>query len=432
MKHLNNHLPQLRTKPTVRSTLRIASLALLISHSAMAAAANWPGWRGPAGTGVTQEKGLPLKWDGKSGENILWKASLKGMTGHSSPIIWGDRVFVTTANRQTGEEEKRKEIPEHHLFCFQASDGKLLWRTPIVPGKELAGYSIYASPTPVTDGKAVYAWFGSAVIAAVDFEGKLLWRHERTGDFNLNPGITSSLILHRDTLILISDQNRDCGFLQGLDLKTGAVKWEQKRTKVGACNSTPVLMPVKGKLQLIVAASNKLQGLDPASGEPIWWCKGWGFGASPVHSDGLIYTDRGGNEPGQKVDPSGTGEVTATHVKWKNEKVAGDYSSPVVSGDFIYRVKTEGIVQCFRFSTGELIFTERLEGISKLASPVATADGRVYFASAGTSHVIAAGAELKILGTSKLGDGGNGSSPAIANGRIFVRNSEFLYCIGEK
>ncbi len=108
----------------------------------------------------------------QTGENVLWKAPLKGSTGHSSPIVWGDRVFLTAADKQTREQESKKEIPDHHIVCFQASDGKQLWRTRVEPGKELAGYSIYASPTPVTDGKAVFAWFGSGVVAATDIDGK--------------------------------------------------------------------------------------------------------------------------------------------------------------------------------------------------------------------------------------------------------------------
>lgn len=414
----------------------ILSLVAVVVLAAGAVAGDWPGWRGPTGIGVTDEKNLPLTWDAKSGENILWKAPLPGTTGHSSPIVWGDRVFVTTAAKQTREQEK--EVPAHHLVCFQASDGKELWKTPIPPGKEVAGYAIYASPTPVTDGKAVYVWFGSAVVAAVDFSGKLLWRHERTGPFNLNPGITSSPILYKDTLVLISDQNRDAGFLQGLDLKTGEVKWEKKRTKVGACNATPVLLKVNGKTQMIVQATNALQALDPESGDPIWWCKGWGFGSSPVYGSGpdgktLVYADRGGNEPAQAVDPTGAGDVTKTHVKWVNEKVPGEYSSPVISGDFIYRVEKDGIVSCFRLSTGEKLYTDRLDGVSRLASPVAAPGGRVYFANAGVSHVVQAGPELKILATNRITNsaGSCGASPAIADGKIFVRNFEHLYCIGE-
>jgi hypothetical protein len=195
-------------------TTRIVRLALLLSIwplANLAAAADWPAWRGPTGIGWTDETDLPLSWDGKTGDGVLWKAPLAGTTGHSCPIVWGDRVFLTTSAKQTREQEARKEIPEHHIECYQAADGKLLWRTLIPPGQEVAGYSIYASPTPATDGKAVYAWFGSAVIAAVDFEGKLIWRHERKGPFVLNPGICTSPILYQDTVILLCDQGRNQG-----------------------------------------------------------------------------------------------------------------------------------------------------------------------------------------------------------------------------
>jgi outer membrane protein assembly factor BamB len=412
------------------SLKKIFAGLVIVFAGGVCGAGDWPQWRGPTGIGVTDEKELPLKWDGKNGENIAWKASLKGTTGHSSPIVFGDRVFVTTSDIQTREQEK--EIPDHHVACFKVADGSPMWNTLIPHGKELAGYSIYASPTPATDGKAVYAWFGSAVIAAVDMEGKLLWRHERTGPFLLNPGICASPILYGETVILLCDQGRGQGFVQGLDKKTGEVKWEKKREGTGTCNTTPIVIEVAGKKQLIVSAENKLQGLDPASGEAIWWCKGWGFGASPVFGNGLVYADKGGNEPAQAVDPTGKGDVTATHVKWKIEKSPGDYSSPVISGDFVYRVQSEGVIGCTRLSTGEKVFTGRLEHVSKLSSPVATTDGRVYLVSTGDSYVIKAGPSLEILAASHMEGGGNGASPAFANGKIFTRDFDWLYCIGGK
>jgi outer membrane protein assembly factor BamB len=383
--------------------------------------------------GYTDQKDLPLTWDGKTGENVLWKISLKGTTGHSSPIVWGDRVFLTTAAKQDRQQEEKKEVPEHHISCYQAADGKLLWSTPIPQGKEPAGYAIYAVPTPVTDGKAVYAWFGSAVIAALDFDGKLLWRHERGGPFNLNPGICSSPVLYEDTVILISDQGRGQSWLQGLDKKTGEVKWERKRPKETYCNTTPLLLAIGGKPQLIVAGSNTLQGLNPANGEPIWWCKSWGFGPSPAYDGGLLFVDKVNGEPGSAVDPTGAGDVTATHVKWKLDKVPAEYSSPVISGEYVYRAhKPEGVT-CRKLATGEQVYTEPLKGISILASPFATADGRIYFASGDKSFVIKAGPKFELLATNDLrGGGGNGSSPAVANGRIFIRGSETFFCIGKK
>jgi outer membrane protein assembly factor BamB len=395
-------------------------------------AGTWPGWRGPTGVGTCEEKDLVLTWDGKTGEGVLWKAPLKGTTGHSSPIVWEDRVFITTAAKQNREQEEKKEVPEHHLSCYQAADGKLLWRTQIPQGKEPMGYAIYAVPTPVTDGKAVYCWFGSAVVAAVDFDGKLLWRHERPGPFNLNPGICQSPILYQDTVILSVDQDRGQGYIQALDKKTGEVKWEQKRPKTGCCNTTPILLDVKGKTQMIVACENVLQGLDPATGEPAWWCKSCGFGESPVIGSGLVYADKGGNEWAMCVDPTGQGDVTQTHVKWQIDKSPGEYSSAVIAGDHIYKARKEGEILCRKLATGEEVFTAELKGVSKLAGPFATADGRVYFVSTGKSYVIKAGPTLEILGGGNLGGGGNGSSPAISTGRIFVRDFEFLWCLGGK
>ncbi len=413
--------------------LRVAmTLALAMSFSSLALAGNWPGWRGPAGVGTTDETDLPLTWDGKKGENVLWKVPLKGTTGHSSPIVWGDRVFITTAARQTGEQEKNKEIPDHHLACYQVSDGTLVWKTPIPQGKEQMGYAIYAVPTPVTDGKMIYCWFGSAVIAAVDWDGKLVWRQERPGPFNLNPGICSSLALHDDLVYLLVDGARGLGYLQALDKKTGEVKWEKKRDKMGHNNSSPILLPIGGKPQLILAGSNVLQGLDPATGEPIWWSKSVGFGQTPAYGSGLLYADRGGNELAVCVDPTGKGDVTQTNVKWQNKKSPGDYSSPVIAGEFIYKYHKESTVGCYKLATGELLYTAELKDVSKLASPFATADGRIYFMSTGKSYVLKAGPTLEIIGGGNLGGWGNGSSPAVSAGRIFVRDFDFLWCIGKK
>jgi outer membrane protein assembly factor BamB len=413
-------------------SLPFVAAALLSSLAVAARADDWPQWRGPTGMGLTAESKLPLKWDGKSGTGIAWKASLAGTTGHSCPIVWQDRVFVTLANHQTREQEGRKEIPDHFLACFEARTGKQLWRTRIPPGREVAGYSIYASPTPVTDGKVVYCWFGSAVLAAVDFDGKLLWRQERTGPFFLNPGICASPVLYNDTLILLFDQSHDKGLLQGLNKANGEPKWEQKRQGFDTCNTTPLFVEVHGRKQLVAAGSKALEAHDPTTGELLWTCQSWGFGSSPVYGRGLIYADRGGNEPAVSVDPTGKGDVSKTHLKWKIDKMPGDYSSPVVSGEYLYRVVGEGVIDCRRMETGEKLYTGRLEGVSKLASPVATADGLVYFVSTGKSYVIKAGPTLEILATNDLGGFGNGSSPAVANGHIFTRDFDYLYCLGTK
>lgn len=409
-----------------------AMTVLLVTLITGARASDWPGWRGPTGVGTSDAKDLPLTWDGKTGESVLWKQSLKGTTGYASPIVFGDRLFLTTAAKQTNEQEKAKEIPEHDISCYQISDGKLLWKTSIAPGKESAGYAIYAVPTPVTDGRAIYAWFGSAVIAAVDFDGKLLWRQEREGPFMLNPGICSSPILYQDTVLLLCDQGRGNGFLQALEKSTGQVKWERKRAKTGTTNSTPIILPVNGKPQLIIQASERIEGLDPASGEQIWWCKARGFGASPAFGAGLIFSDSGNGESGLAVDPTGTGDVSKTNVIWQIPKIRSQYGSAVVSGEYVYRASDKGVIYCWKLATGEQLFAADAPGVSKLSSPFATADGRIYFANGDKSYVLQSGPEFKVLALNDLRGGDNASSAAVSDGKIFIRGSEMLFCIGMK
>jgi outer membrane protein assembly factor BamB len=405
---------------------------LIAASGAESRAGDWPGWRGPTGSGTTGEKNLPLKWDGKTGEGVLWKAPLKGTTGHSSPIVWGDRVFITTAVQQTRQEEEAKAIPDHHFACYQAADGKLLWQTRVAHGPHQEGYNIYAVPTPVTDGNVVYSWFGSAVMAAVDVQGKLLWRKERGGEYKLNPGICSSPVLCGDTVIVLCDQGGGNGWLEAVDKKTGEVKWRQKRDKFIYNNTTPLVVRVNGKDQLIVAGGNYgpawLQGLNPASGEPIWRCSANAFGASPVFASGLVLSEAP-KETMLAVAAGGEGDITKTLVKWQSAKIKSPYSSAVVCGNYVYRVHDQGIVRCWDFTSGKDLFTERLENLSHLASPIATADGRIYYVSTGKSYVLRAGPKLEVIGGGNLGGGGNGSSPAVSNGRIFVRDFDFLYCL---
>lgn len=167
-------------------------------------------------------------------------------------------------------------------------------------------------------------------------------------------------------------------------------------------------------------------------GKPIWWCEGRAFGESPVYGGGLVYADKGLNEPAVCVDPTGRGDVTETHVRWRIEKSGGDYSSAVIAGDFIYKVRKQGVIACLKLAAGREVYTADLAGVSKLASPFATADGRVYFANASKSYVIQAGARLQVLAANNLGGETNGSSPAVSGGRIFLRGRKFLYCIGRK
>ena len=292
------------------------------------------------------------------------------------------------------------------------------------------------APTPVTDGKAVYATFGSAVAAAVDFDGKLLWHRELPGGFNkdpkvLNPGICASMVLYQDTVIVLLEQLGG-GTIQAWDKRTGETRWLQYRDKdkCGQCNTTPLMINVRGRPQMVILASQILQSLDPANGRPIWWCtSAHGFAASPLYSGGLIYADLGDDRAAVAIDPTGQGDVTATHVRWKIHEVKGQWGSAVADGAYVYRLNLTGKLTCRRLATGEKVYAESLADVSTLASPLATADGRIYFVGAGKSYVIKAGPKFEILGGGHVGGWDIGASPAVSGGRIFVRDGESLYCI---
>lgn len=425
-----------------QSRTLLGSLSLVLAAS-IVHAGNWPGWRGPTSMGYTDEKDLPLHWDGKSKENLLWKVPLGGI-GNSSPIVWDDRVFVTVSRKQTNKEQDAKIIPEHWVGCFQTIDGKELWRTSVPPGRYPRGYGIYAVPTPVTDGKHVYCWFSSGVMVALDFEGKIVWRNEVGGELpkHIN-GLINSPLLFEDTVIRLVnvDQPGGNGVVQALDKKTGEVKWEKKLPKSSSANASPILLAIRGKQHLIVPSGNLLEALNPADGATIWTFKRPMGDLSPVYSSGLLYTDRP-NGPGLAIFPNGEGDITKMSVKWKIDKTPSSYAyaSPVICGDYVYRTQKPGLIYCWKLSTGEAMYNERLEGLTNLASPIVTADGRIYFVTSATSYVLKAGPKFEVLAKNELGGykGNNGPSPAVAGGRIYVRDAEpvmgqaYLYCIGKK
>ena len=284
---------------------------LLLAVPAASRAEDWPGWRGPTGLGYSKEKDLPLTWDGKTGQNVLWKSPLHGggknnpefsSPGWSSPIVWRDRIFLTTSTWPAGltEKERRSSIAEHHVLCFQTSDGKQLWDRVVPAGKIVVNnfYHGYTVPTPVTDGTHVWGLFGSGVIAALDFDGKIVWREELPHFRDVDGGICSSPILYEDTVIIPGIQEMG---LRALNKKTGKLKWEQK-TKARNTMSTPALLRIQDKIQLIHYAGG-IQGLDPATGELLWSCRVTTSQSSPVFGSGLLFADagRGGQSARQSI-----------------------------------------------------------------------------------------------------------------------------------
>ena len=397
---------------------------LAITFAVTAADSDWSQFRGPRGLSATDDTGLPVTWGGDGRTNVRWKTPLPTSNNpFSSPIVAGGRVFVTSAIN--------KPI-EHRVLCFNADDGKLLWDTHIDPGPwrltDLRGG--YNAPTPASDSEHVFALFGSAVLVSLDFQGKLAWRKELPS-YNFDVAIGCSPVLYKETVLQIADQNGGKSSLIAFDKKTGEIKWDQPRPNQQFAHGTPVVIDVAGKMQLLISGSSQLQGVDPETGQVIWFCQSKGESASPAYGAGLVYTDTGRGGGGICVDPTGQGDVTSTHLKWKaaNGKIGEGLGSPIIVGDLLYRLHKGTTLSCFNVATGEVQFEEKLAGANSWTSPFSTTDGRIYIASAGRSYVLKAGRKLEVLATNELNDPNPAASPAVSAGRIYLRGTKFLWCM---
>jgi outer membrane protein assembly factor BamB len=359
-------------------------------------------------------------------------AGARADQNQSSPIVWQDKLFVTTAYWPADRDQK--EFPVQTLACLSLVDGKRHWEATIEPGpwklSDLRGG--YAAPTPATDGDRVYALFGSAVLVAVDFAGHVVWRQELPDPQSFDVAIASSTIVHDGAVILLADRNNKKATLTAFDGRTGDAIWEQKRPQVAFNHSTPVIADLDGRRQMLVTASNALQGLDPATGAVLWWCDAPGDVCSPVTANGLVYADSGRGGPGLLIEPRGEGDLSRSAVKWRTGNMQEGLSSPVIAGDYLYRMHNPGVLKCISFATGQEAYSRRLEGVSIASSPIVTPEGRVYLASAGKTLVLQAGPTFELLATNDLGDPGPASASVAQGGNWILKGREHLFCIGRK
>lgn len=429
--------------------LRVANLGIRISifvaifSVAAARGEDWTQFRGPTGLGYTAQTNLPVKWGGADNENVVWKSPLVG-EGHASPIVSGERLFVCTARWAESVKDRKAVIPEQHVLCYSTTDGKLLWDVIVEPGPWLRNDfrsgpgGGYAAPTPTTDGQRVFVVFGSSVIAALDFEGRVVWRKE-IAPHTFDVTVGSSPVLFEDSvLMLCAMANKKDSKLIAYDKADGSIRWEVALPQAGFAHSTPLKIDVGGKPQLVIAASGGgeadrgIQGLDPRSGEALWWCRGGGEAASPAFGAGILYCDNGRGGPGVAIDPSGSGDVTKTHIKWRINQIPEAIGSPIIVGQRVYRLHTPNILKCWKADSGELVYAQRLDRLtSTWASPIADAAGRLYFATAGVSYVIQTGDEFNPLSINDLEDP-NHASPAVSNGKLFLVGTRHVFCLGAK
>ena len=303
----------------------------------------WPRWRGPSGQGLARGEGYPDTWSATL--NVQWKVQVPGR-GNSSPIVWADRIFLTTAQ----DGGKRPSV-----LCYRRSDGKLLWESTLPPGEPSRVYSknSHASGTPATDGERVYASFGSQGLAAVDFQGKVVWRHSLEPIQNYH-GSAGSPVLYKDRVFLYEDQ-RQGAFVAAFDKRTGNTLWKtERKAKVGW--GTPIVIRAGDRDELIVSSQARVTAYDPDSGTALWHCEGnlAEVIPTPVVGHGLVFCVSGRAGPTLAIRPGGSGDVTPTHVAWKQSKGASFVPSPLLYGDLLYQVNDMvSVATCYQAATGE-------------------------------------------------------------------------------
>ncbi len=419
-------------KPDCRRRMReiivSGSIAAWMLMSGPVHAGNWPQFRGPDGTGVSSEKNIPVTW---SPGDYQWDVAIDG-TGHAAPIIWEDHVFVTSAE---------DEGAVRSLVCLNAKNGQQRWSRSIGMNRSKKHQkSSWASSTPVTDGERVYVAFADKenyLVAAYDFAGELVWRRN-LGAFESQHGLGVSPILFEDMLIVPNDQDGP-SFIVALDRHSGATKWvSDQRSFREASYSTPLIIQDKGQPAQLICLSGAMgvTGLDPHTGALQWRTEEFPLRtvASPVYGGGLIIASCGqGGRFGVKqiaVDPRHRDEHGQATIKWTREKLIPYVPTPIVLGEYLFEWSDQGIVTCVALKTGTEVWTQRLGG-NYSGSPLCI-DGKLYgVEETGKVVVIEAGPEFKELGTAELGDNSN-STPAVANGRLFLRTFQRLKCLEAK
>lgn len=418
-----------------RYFLLLCSLLLMIPAGS-AEAENWPGWRGPRGDGSSTDASLPTIWNGETGQNIVWKAPLAA-SGHSSPIVWGDRVFVVGCDEASEDRV---------LLSIDRATGKTVWQRTVLhaPLERKHKLNSFASGTPVTDGKLVYVTFlepdfgstkdrtpGDMVVAAYDFAGEKKWE-ARPGRFASVHGFCSSPILFEDKIIINGDHDGD-SYLVAMKAASGEIVWKVNRAGKTRSYVTPIIRQIDGRTQMLLSGSKAVTSFNPADGAIHWTMAGptQQFVASLVYNGKYVFLTAGFPEHHiLAIKPDGTGTVGDDQIVWRTTKGCSYVPSPIVSGDYFLVVSDQGIASCFDCETGERHWMERLG--PHFSASLIEAKGLVYFlADNGQMTVVRPGKTKEVVTVNELGEYIY-SSPAVSDGQIFLRGEKHLYCIGEK
>jgi outer membrane protein assembly factor BamB len=419
------------------SFLPILLLSLL--SGTVVQAAPWPAWRGAGGDGVSRETDLPLRWNATDG--VKWKVALPER-GNSTPVVWGDRVFITQAAG-----------PERLVICYSRGDGKELWRGGAKNAAQEPTHATnpYCSASPATDGERVYAWFGSAGLYCFEVSGKQLW-HRDLGEHRHEWGYSSGPVLHeglcylnfgpgpRTALIAVNKLTGDEVWRH----EPGPVKVAMPRndgfgTKDGVVGSwgLPLLIDAGNRRELIMAWPQEIRAYHPETGQALWHCGGLNplVYSSPLFGEGVLLAMGGYSGSTVAVRPGGTGDVTETHRLWHELRDSGHIGTGVIREGHVYIQNMNGIVECVELRTGKKIWKERLESsggrTEAWSSPVLAGD-RLYLVNQGSDcYVLRVSPKFEVIAHNPLNDGLTNASPAISDGNIFIRTHAHLWCLGK-
>ena len=442
----------------MRVWILTAGLLLIIGSSARAQ--NWPSFRGEKASGVAAGS-APTRWDAEKTINIQWKAAIPGL-GHSSPVIWGDKIFLTTAvsaspglefpNQVTGDMTSAPDLAPHEwrVYCFDKRSGKLIWKQTAHVGKPKSKrhpLNSFATPTPAVDGQHLIVFFGSEGLYCYDLNGKLLWRNDvgtldagYYADAQFQWGVASSPIIYRQLAIIQCDVDRS-PFIAAYNLQDGKQVWLIKRDDAPSW-STPTIYENGGTVELITNAPNYVRSYNPLTGAELWRLR-WSMDihtSTPVVAKDLIVVSsgKGMRSPIYAIRPGGAGDISLSvnqsaseQVAWSKEKGGPITTTPLLYEDYVYALTDMGVLRCYKASDGALQYEQRVSGAFFFASPVA-ADHKLYLTSMdGDIFVVKAGPKYELLATNHMGEVCL-PTPAISEDMIFIRSAHFLFCINEK
>lgn len=412
-----------------RHAYQIAAFAIVVTlgvHSSSHADGEWPGWRGPQQNGHSPDSNLPTRWDAKS---IVWKTALPG-SGQSSPVIWGNRIFLTAAL----ENGKQRVV-----LCVDRKKGDILWQHTAWTGTPEKSHNMngWASATCATDGERVIAFFGKGGLHCYSMDGKHLWSRD-LGPFPGDWGTSACPLIVGELVIQNCDSTANASII-GVDKRTGKDVWKTPRvTPEKGGWSSPVLVPAGARKEVVVNGETAVTGYDPETGKELWRCKSFAGRGEPTVTpgNGLVYVVNGLKGDIYAVRTGGAGDVTKSHMAWHTPRKGNrDQPSPIVAGKYLVVSDMEGVTTCYDNVSGKVLWKERLHEGKFTASPIAAA-GLVYFLNeAGDTTVLEPGPKLKVVAQNSLDKAGAAlfrASPAAANGQIFLRSHTHLYCIGNK